>query len=141
MPSTFETILGAIIVALSDALSAEVLRDQPLPDAIGADGMVILREGDPGEPFVVMSPLSYTFDHQLTLEVMVQGGSGRDAAFDAIKVAIGGVFAADRTLGGLCEWVEMGPPEASDEPFYGADPVKMGVIPLTITYTTSNPLD
>lgn len=134
--------MTALETLLDGALDATVLRDAPQPESVPADGLVILRaEGGPADPIEVqLSPLAYTFAHPVALEIYVQAGTGRDAAFDAIKVAIGTAIGGDRTLSGAVEWVEMSPPEEADEPFMGAAPIKTGLVPLTLTYTTSNPL-
>lgn len=64
MPSTRETILTALVARLS-ALPATTLRGEVLPERIPAAGLLILRDGDPGEPEVTLSPLRY---HYLLIE-------------------------------------------------------------------------
>ena len=41
-------------------------------------------------------------------------GTGRDAAFDALAAGLGTALSADRTLGGLCDWVEAEAPRPVD---------------------------
>jgi hypothetical protein len=65
-----------------------------------------LPDGVPGEPAVTLSPLRYHYQHRVELEAVVQSGSGLDAAFATLAAGVGGVMSADRTLGGLCDWVE-----------------------------------
>ena len=91
-----------------------VLRGEVLPERIPASDLIILRDGKPGEAEVTLSPLTWFYEHRAELEVVIQAGSGRDALFDALTAAIGAVIAADRTLGGLCDWVEAEAP-APDE--------------------------
>ena len=67
-------------------------------------------------------------------------GTGRDTAFDTLCASIGAVLAADRTLGGLCDWVEAEAPRPVDLPVEGAASLKAAVIPVILHYSTSDPL-
>lgn len=104
MPTSRETILTALNARLS-ALAATTLRGEVLPERVPAGGLLILRDGDPGEPEVTLSPLRYLYQHRAEIEAIVQGVS-RDAGFDTLTASIGATIAADRTLGGLCDWIE-----------------------------------
>src|SRR6056297_3156370 len=104
MPTPRETILAALHARLS-ALPATTLRGEVLPERIPADGLLILRDGEPEEPEVTLSPLRYHYQHRSEIEAVVQG-EDRDAAFDTLTASIGVAIAADRTLSGLCDWVE-----------------------------------
>ena len=84
-----------------------------LPERVPADGLLILRDGEPGEPEVTLSPLRYHYQHRAEIEAVVQGAD-RDAAFDTLTASIGAAIAADRTLGGHCDWVEAEAPRAVD---------------------------
>ena len=139
MPSKRETILAALHVRLQ-TLSAPVLRGDVLPERIPATGLIILRDGKPGEPEVTLSPLTYFFEHRAELEVVIQAGGGRDALFDELTASIGAVLAADRTLGGLCDWVEAEEPEPVDLPIEGAAALKAAVIIIVLHYASPDPL-
>jgi hypothetical protein len=76
MPTTRETILAALQARLQ-TLAALALRDEVLPERIPAAGLIILRDGQPGEPEVTLSPLRYHYQHRAELEVVVQAGTGR----------------------------------------------------------------
>ncbi len=139
MSSIRETILAALHVRLQ-TLAAPVLRGDVLPERIPAAGLIILRDGQPGDPEVTLSPLCYFYEHRAELEVVIQAGSGRDALFDALVGAIGTVLAADRTLGGLCDWVEAEAPEPVDLPIEGAAALKAAVIIVVLHYASPDPL-
>lgn len=139
MPTTCETILIALHARLA-ALSATVLRDEVLPERIPAAGLITLRDGQPGEPEVTLSPLRYHYQHRAELEVVVQAGTGRASAFDDLIAAIGAVLDADRSLGGLCDWVEPEAPASVDLPVEGAPALKAAVITVVLHYTTAGPL-
>ena len=139
MPTARETILTALHARLQP-LSATVLRDEVLPERIPAAGLIILRDGQPGEPEVTLSPLRYHYQHRAELEVVVQAGTGRVSAFDDLIAAIGAVLDADRSLGGLCDWIEPEAPAAVDLPVEGAAALKAAVIPVVLHYTITGPL-
>jgi hypothetical protein len=139
MPTPRETILAALHARLS-ALPALVLRDEILPERIPATGLIILRDGQPGEPEVTLSPLRYHYQHRAELEVVIQAPNGRASAFDDLIAAIGDVLEADRTLGGLCDWIEPGAPASVDLPVEGAAALKAAVITVVLHYTTTGPL-
>ena len=139
MASKRETILAALHTRLQ-TLAAPVLRGDVLPERIPASGLIILRDGKPGEPEVTLSPLTYFYEHRAELEVVIQAGTGRDTLFDAMAASIGAVLAADRTLGGLCDWVEAEAPEPVDLPIEGAAALKAAVITVVLHYATSDPL-
>ena len=135
MPTFRETILAA----LHARLPATAQRGDVLPDRVPPDGLLILRDGEPGEPEVTLSPLSYHYQHRAEVEAVVQG-TDRDVAFDALCASIGTAIAADRTLGGLCDWVEAEAPRPVDLPVEGAASLKAAVIPVILNYTVADPL-
>ena len=73
------------------------------------------------------------------IEAVVQGAD-RDAAFDTLTASIGAALAADRTLGGFCDWVEAEAPRPVDLPVEGAASLKAAVIPVVLHYSTADPL-
>jgi hypothetical protein len=139
MPTTRETILAALHARLQP-LAATVLRDEVLPERIPPAGLIIMRDGQPGEPEVTLSPLRYHFQHRAELEVIIQGANDRATAFDTLIAAIGTALAADRTLGGPCDWVEAEAPASVDLPVEGAVSLKAAVVTVVLHYTTADPL-
>ena len=63
MPTTRELVLAALHARLQP-LAALTLRDEMLPERIPAAGLIILRDGQPGEPEVTLSPLRYHYQHR-----------------------------------------------------------------------------
>ena len=63
-----------------------------------------------------------------------------DAVFDALCASIGAAIAGDRTLGGLCDWIEAEAPQPVDLPIEGAAALKAAVIPVVLHYSTADPL-
>ena len=139
MTTKREQVLEALFLGLQ-SLDSTALRGEVLPERVPAHGLVTLRDGEPGEPEVTLSPLAYHYEHKAELEVVVQGTGDRDALFDELIASLGAVLAADRTLGGLCDWVEPSAPEPVDLPVEGAASLKAAVIPVMLHYSTSDPL-
>ena len=138
MSTPRETILAALHARLS-ALPATALRGDVLPERVPAEGLLILRDGEPGAPEVTLSPLAYHYQHRAEIEAVVQG-TDRDAAFDTLCASVGPALAADRTLGGLCDWVEAEAPRPVDLPVEGAASLKAATIAVVLHYTTDDPL-
>lgn len=140
MASKLETILSAIAGLLSANLTATVLRNEPpLGVTVPKTGLIILRDGDPGEPDQTMSPLTYHYEHEAELEIIVQRAVGRDAAFDALRVQVDGLISANRTLGGA-DWIEISQARSMDLQVDGSAPIKGMSLPLTLHFATSTPL-
>ncbi|MCW3780337.1 acyl-CoA transferase [Defluviimonas salinarum] len=138
MPSAREMIIRALATVLQGS-GNEVLRGEVLPERVPAAGLLILRDGDPGEPEVTLSPLTYHYQHRAEIEAVVQGTS-RDTTFDTLTASIATALTADRTLGGLCDWVEAEAPRPVDLPVEGAASLKAAVIPVVLHYSTADPL-
>ncbi|HIP22500.1 MAG TPA: acyl-CoA transferase [Rhodobacteraceae bacterium] len=142
MPTPRETILQALLAALQSVPGATVLRGATLPERTPTGGLLILRDGDPGTPEVTLSPLQYHFEHRAEVEVIVQGKTPaeRDVAFDVLLAELASATTADRTLGGLCDWVEAEAPQPVDLPVEGAEALKAAIVPVILTYTMADPL-
>ena len=100
--SYMEQVLKALVAQIEQAAPAgvEVLRNAILPTRIPAKGLVIVRDGDPGEPEVLMSPPYYYYEHVAEVEIIVDRPAGvQDTVFDELKQAVGAAIEADRTLG------------------------------------------
>ena len=70
MSSIREQILAALLARLETVPGATVKREAPLPETVPAGGLIILRDGDPGDPEVVLSPVTYHREHLPEIEVM-----------------------------------------------------------------------
>ncbi len=140
MPTPRETILTALANLLRTVPHVPVLRGEVLPERIPPLGLMILRDGDPGEPGVTLSPLMYHYQHRAELEVIVRTGEDRDARFDQLIGRIGAAIGADRTLRGRCDWVEAEAPEPVDLPVEGGAAIKAAIIPIILHYATSDAL-
>lgn len=88
---------------------------------------------------MTLSPLRYHYQHRAEIEAVFQGAN-RDVAFDTLCASIGTLIVADRTLGGVCDWVEAEAPCPVDLPIEGAASLKAAVIPVVLHYSLADPL-
>ena len=139
MPTPRETSLTALADLLRTVPHVPVLRGEVLPERVPPAGLMILRDGEPGDPGVTLSPLRYHFQHRAEIEAVVQGVD-RDTAFAALCASVGAVISADRTLGGRCDWIEAEAPRPVDLPVEGGASLKAGMIAIVLHYSTVDPL-
>lgn len=142
MATKREQVLQALFVTLSGIAGPFVSRNSNLPERVPIGGIVILRDGDPGEPEVLLSPPEYVYQHRAGADVVVDGATpaARDTIFDSILLAIGAAIAADRTLGGLCDYAESAAPVPVDLIVEGAAGFKAATLPIILHYGTPDPL-
>jgi hypothetical protein len=141
--SKTEQVLEAIKGLLETVPNASVDRDSVLPEKIPAGGLIILRDGDPGEPEQPLGGFGSTYyQHVVEIEVYVEEGdaAARDAAFDALLQQIGAVLEADPTLGGPVFGLTYGRPEPAIEAIAGAPAIKSATLTVTVDYETDTPL-
>ncbi len=142
MSSVRESVLQALHALLESLETSTILvtrnpgKAQKIPDG-GA--LITLRDGDSNEPEMLLSPLTYIYEHRASIEVSASTSSP-DALLDTVLVSIGTTLAADPTLGGLAEWME---PQAADvvqDDAEGAPAIRQATIPVMIRFHTENPL-
>jgi hypothetical protein len=143
MASRREEVLEALLALIGNALpSAKVERNAAKPERIPAGGLVIVRDGDPGDPEVTLSPLTYIYTHRIPVEIGVLATAPltREQVLDAILVAIGAAVEDDRTLGGLCDFIEPEAPSTDDLVATGTVAGRWADAVILATYATPNPL-
>ena len=141
MPTIREQILTALLARLQSVPTATAKREAPLPETVPSGGLVILRDGDPGDPEVLLSPPSYLWQHQAEIDVLVSGADDTAiAALDDLLTAIGTALAADRSLSGLADWLEWSAPKTSQLAIDGAAGLRGALVTVTISYASDNPL-
>jgi hypothetical protein len=141
--SKAEQMLEALKALLETVPGAVVERNSVLPEKVPAGGLIILRDGDPGEPEQALGGFGNAYyQHAVEIEVYVEEGdaAARDAAFDALLQQIGAALEADPTLGRLAYGLTYGRPEASIEAVTGAPAIKSGTLIVTVDYETTAPL-
>jgi hypothetical protein len=142
VPSKREQVLSALFDQLRTIPLAVVKRNEALPQAVPAAGLVILRDGDPGEPDVTLNPVHLFYSHRAEIEVFVSppAGGGGEALLDALIEAVADALAADRGLGGLVENLFLGAPTIEPLVIEGAAPILAARVAVVIEYLVSDPL-
>ena len=138
-----EQVLGAPKALLETVPDAVVERNSVLPEKVPAGGLIILRDGDPGEPEQALGGFGNVYyQHAVEVEVYVEEGdaAARDAAFDDLLQQIGAVLEADLTLGDLAFGLTYGRPEAAIEAIAGAPAIKSATLTVTVDYESDAPL-
>ncbi len=143
MPSKTEQVLTALGDRLRTVPKARVEPNTAVPEMIPAGGLIVLRDGDPGEPEQVLGGVgSVYYAHAVEIEVYVESAdtARRDAAFDVLVQKIGAVLDGDATLGGLAFGMTTARPEIDTEAVIGAPAIKTGTIEVIVEYETETPL-
>ena len=142
-PSKTERVLDALKAVLETVPDAKVERNAALPEKIPEGGLIVLRDGDPGEPEQALGGFgSAYYSHRVEIEVYVEEGDTviRDTAFDTLVQAIGTAFESDATLGGLTFGMTYGRPSVDIEAVKGAAAIKTGTMAVVVQYETHTPL-
>lgn len=143
MPSQREAAISALHAHLSAALiPISVRRNEVLSTAIPNEGLLILRDGDAGEPEILLSPLRYLYQHRVEMEVWVQQAQSteRDQQFDQLLQKLGVALDSAGTLNDAVDLLHTGSPEFSTESIEGGATVKVATIPVYLEFNTRHPL-
>ena len=138
-----ENAVGALFDVLGQlSLAATVKRNAALPERVTDQTMAILRDGEMGEPEVSLSPLTYHWQHQVAIELFVAepDASARDARMDGLLMELATLIEADRTLGGVIEYAEIGPPKFDELAPDGTSGIKACLLPVVLHYSSAGPL-
>jgi len=138
-----EQVLEAIKALLMTVPGARIERNSAVPEKIPAGGLIVLRDGNPGEPDTALGGFGGAYySHDVEIELYVEEGDAalRDAAFDTLVRAVGAALESDPTLGGLTFGMTYGRPEIDTEGVTGAPAIKHGIIAMTVEYETDSPL-
>ena len=138
-----EQVLDALRALLDTVPGTQVERNSVLPERVPDGGLIMLRDGDPGEPEQALGGFGSTYyQHAVEVEVYVEEGdpAARDAAFDGLMQSIGAVLEADPTLGGLAFGLTYGRPEPGIDAVAGAPAIKTATLTVTVDYETEAPL-
>ncbi len=144
MTSKREQALAGLFLCLkNNTAGIATLRNDPLPTKVPAQGLFILRDGDPGEPEVTLSPPRYHYQHRAEIEALVQHAeqAQRDQALDDLLGTLAQALDGQTSLGGIVDYLHIETPEFLSETIEGAPTIKAAVVPVILEYTTTNPLN
>ena len=138
-----EQAISALHSLLAEKLGTVLVRrNEVLSTAIPSEGLIILRDGDAGEPEILLSPLRYLYQHRVELEVWVQQARSteRDQQFDQLLQRLGVALDSAGTLNDTVDLLHTGSPEFSTESIEGGATVKVATIPIFLEFNTRHPL-
>ena len=134
-----ETALAALAATLATVPGFAVVRNPEAIEVVG-NGLIVIRDGDPGEPEVLLSPLTYSYQHPVPVEVYREGGADKEAALAAGLQPVGSILEADRTLGGAVGWLTLSPPQTAFDRPPGTEELAAARFFVTLEYDTASPL-
>jgi hypothetical protein len=142
VPSIREFILQALLASLAASLTATVRRNEALPERVPDAGLIIMRDGDPGEPDVTLNPRTEFYSHRVELELFVTQptAGGGETLLDALVADVHAALAPDPSLGGLAENVVVTAPETGVLAVEGAAPILTARLTIVVDYLVSDPL-
>lgn len=145
MSSIREQILAALFERLRtlESDNVKVLRNPDKVQKVPEGGAVIvLRDGTSGDPEVLLSPLTYIYEHQAALEIIINTAFAeqQEMSLDELLAGIGTIIEADRTIDGLAEWAEAQAPEFLQEAIEGAPAMRAATVTVLLRFHTANPL-
>lgn len=137
-----EQVLQVLFSRLSALPDTEVRRNISLPVKIPSSGLVVLRDGNIGEPEILLSPVYYVFHHRAEIEILVQktDDADNDARLDRLLEAVGCLLAVDVTLSGLIDHMHAEPPEFIEQPVEGGLTIKAAIVPVILEYVSDSNL-
>lgn len=145
MPSVREQILSAFFNELKTLETSliKVVRNPDKAMKVPEKGAIItLQDGESGEPEVLLSPLTYIYEHIATIELVVNTAyaQSQGTTLDDLLMIIENLILADRTLGGLAEWIEARAPEFIQEAVEGAPAMRAANVNVMMRFHTASPL-
>jgi hypothetical protein len=140
MASKREQVLSALFGRLQEVPLASVKRNEALPQIVPAGGLVILRDGDPGEPDVTLNPKTEFYSHPVPIEVFVtqpSRDSGGEANLDTLVERVRSALSADPDFGGKAENLTLSAPAVEVEVIEGAVPILTARLSVVVDYLVS----
>ncbi|MDY4842008.1 MAG: acyl-CoA transferase [Alphaproteobacteria bacterium] len=137
-----EEVLQALFERLLALKNVDVRRNEVLPLKIPASGLVVLRDGNIGEPTILLSPPCFLYQHRAEIEVVVQQTSAadNDAQLDCVLEKIGQLIMSNVTLSGLIDHMHAAPPEFIEQSVEGGLNIKGATVPIVLEYSSINTL-
>lgn len=128
-------ILDALLVLLRTT-GVTVLRNAALPASVPDDGLILMPDGEPGEPKAFMGRARYLEHYQHTVDVLVFSASATpEAEIYGIADEIAAAVRANRSLGGTVEGTTVGAVTVGPIPVDDGAPMVAGTLPITLHYT------
>lgn len=142
MASKAEIVLDAL-AELLEITGAKVERNAVQPEKVPHAGLIIIRDGDPGEVDQALGGYDNSYySHSIDVEIYIERGfaNARDQDFDTLLQAVGAALDSNLTLDGLVFGMTYARPATTTEPVLGAATLKSATLQITAEYQTETPL-
>jgi hypothetical protein len=142
MTTARETALAALETLLIATFPNQFLRDpeKPPADADYLTGLVIMRDGDPGQPTVTLSPVRYEWDHAVAIELSAHGVD-RKAQLDGLLSSFDTALAGARTLSGaVLDARVLEGPVIEEVETDGTETVRFAPVAVRLFYVSTSPI-
>ncbi len=145
MPSVRENILSAFFTELKtlESSSIKLLRNPDKLMKVPENGaLIIMHDGQSNEPEVLLSPLTYIYEHNISIEVMINNAYAdrQGITLDDLLIIIENLILNNRSMNGLAEWMEAQAPEFLQEAVEGAPAIRAATINVLVRFCTTSPL-
>lgn len=132
-----ETALAAAFAKIDAIDGANAVRNADVPEEVPDGGLIIFRNGDPGDPDTTLGAVkSWYWQHAATIEVY----AADQTALDALLQKLDDAFPEGETLGGAVDRAWLSGPEFVDATETGLPTVSAAQVTLTLEYETDSPL-
>lgn len=130
-----ETVISVAVVAAGGSFYRDPEADVPASNT----GVVIMSDGDAGDPEMILSPLTYVWERAVEFEITANGASRRTVV-NAILAASEAAIDTDRTLGGVVDDVRIltAPQIGQYDKKDGVAPELSAVLHITLNYDTAD---
>lgn len=143
---TLEEIVSRVHDLLSAAAAGNfsVEKNSTIPEEMkNGEQLIIVLDGEPGEPETFLGGFrTALYSHVVDIEVYAADGDSaeRDILFGQLCKLVGSTLEDNRSLGGLVQGMEYGPPAPIVTSIEGSPDIKKGVIALRVEYATNTPI-
>ncbi len=133
------TVMGFLQSHLPDIT---IKRNAVLPTSIPENGLIIVRDGELGEPSMILSPPRYAYYHHIAIEVIVQPSDEQkiDTMLDDLLVRMGNALQLPFPADDGISCYRTGVIEFTTEPIEGGRTMKIAQFPIIVEYVTCAPL-
>ena len=143
MTTKMAAVITALVAVLDAIPGVTVVANVAVPQEIPEGGLIIVHDGDPGEPEEVLNGFrNCYYQHSIDVEIYARHGitGNRDSAWDTLIAAVGTALEGNLTLSGTIHGMSYGQPTTDVEQVEGGHDIKRGVLIIIADYQSSSPL-
>jgi hypothetical protein len=137
-----ETVLAQLATDLESLFGSDkFFRDPEKPPQESECGTIIMRNGDPGQPTVTLSPVHYQWEHEVPLEFAAVG-ENRNSTVDAMLLQLDVFLTGNRNLDGnvIDARVMIAPIIDEVDQAEGAQTIRVAQVMVRLEYDSASPI-